>query len=152
MLEIARVGPTDADANALIQAHIERSRRYYPIASCHSYDAGALAEMGVVLYLGRAAGEAVCVGGYRPLDANCAEMKSVFTKKSARGNGYGLTLIRHLMSEARAAGYGTFCLETGSDDASAAARSVYEKLGFAYRGPFGSYSDDPLSAYMQVSL
>lgn len=151
-LEIVRANPTAPEIDALIRAHIARSRKYYPVESCHSYGGAELSELGVVLFAGRVNGHAVSIGGYIPLSDTAVEMKSVFTAKSARGKGYGLALVRHLMSEARDAGYLNFCLETGNDDASAAARAVYEKLGFQYRGPFGSYVEDPFSAFMQATL
>lgn len=43
-------------------------------------------------------------------------------------------------------------LETGSSDYFAAARSLYRSAGFAERGPFGAYADDPHSVFMELVL
>ena len=43
-------------------------------------------------------------------------------------------------------------LETGSRDASAAARRLYERVGFTYCPPFGSYVEDPESVFMTRHL
>ena len=43
-------------------------------------------------------------------------------------------------------------LETGSREASAAARRLYERAGFSYCAPFGAYVDDPMSVFMTRTL
>lgn len=151
-LTFGRADPSDPDVAALVQAHMARAEKYYPPEACHCYDTATLQDRGVVLFVARDAGAALAIGGYLPLDGTTAEMKSVFTSKAARGKGIGAAIVRHLIAEARAAGYQQIFLETGNDAASAAARAVYEKLGFSYRGPFGDYGEDPLSAYMEATL
>ncbi len=151
-LSITRAAVGDPEVDALVDAHVARSRKYYPVTSCHSYGRAALDDLGVTLYVGRVGGEAVTVGGLLPMNDGMVEMKSVFTAAHARGKGYGLAMVRHLIAEAKAAGHAQFLLETGSDDASAAARKVYEKLGFSYCPPFGAYTEDPLSVFMAKLL
>jgi len=151
-LDITPADVRDADVGALVDAHVARSRKYYPPTSCHSCEGSTLAELGVQLFVGRLGGEALVIGGLLPLSASSGEIKSVFTAKSARGRGYGRAMMDHLMTEARTQGMTQLFLETGSDDASAAARGVYKKLGFQYCPPFGSYTEDPLSVFMSTTL
>lgn len=151
-LKVTRANPEDPDVAALIAAHVARSLKYYPADVCHSFDVAELTEKAVVLFVGRDGDAAVAIGGYVALEPEIAEMKSVFTAKAARGKGYGRAMVEHLMAEARHAGFRMMLLETGNDAPSAAARAVYEGLGFRYRGPFGDYERDPFAAYMEVAL
>jgi putative acetyltransferase len=54
------------------------------------------------------------------------------------------------MAEAGGAGVELLRLETGI--ANHAALALYEKTGFKRRGPFGDYSLDPLSVFMERRL
>jgi putative acetyltransferase len=53
-----------------------------------------------------------------------------------------------ILDHARGAGLTRLSLETGSLEGSAAARRLYERAGFTYCPPFGSYADDPMSVFM----
>ena len=61
-------------------------------------------------------------------------------------------LLERIIEEARSSGLTSLYLETGSRDASAAAKTLYEKLGFAYCKPFGDYREDIESVFMIRSL
>ena len=151
-LIIEAADPTAPDVAALIEAHVARSRAHYPVTSCHSFEVAEIADAGIAMVVGRVGGEAVAIGGLADLGGGEGELKSMFTAQAARGRGYGRALVAHLIEMARSAGMTRLSLETGIDDASAAARAVYGKLGFSECGTFGSYSADPLSTYMTRAL
>lgn len=148
-LVIERADPVAPDIAALIAVHIERSRGYYPEESCHTYGPAEMAAEGVILFVGRIDGEAVSIGGLKPLGAACGEIKSMHTLKAWRGHGIGGRMVHRLLEEAREMGWAAVFLETGSDEASRRARAVYRKFGFETCPPFGAYQDDPLSVFMK---
>jgi GNAT superfamily N-acetyltransferase len=63
-----------------------------------------------------------------------------------------LTLLGHLVEVARRRGYESLSLETGTSDAFAAARSLYERSGFTRCAPFGEYTANPHSVCMRLLL
>ena len=74
------------------------------------------------------------------------------TADAHQGRGVGAALLQHLLQEARARGYRRLSLETGSADAFAPARRLYERHGFQYCGPFGDYVEDHWSRFMSLEL
>ena len=66
--------------------------------------------------------------------------------------GIGARMLEHLLAQARARGYRRLSLETGSAEAFAPARRLYERYGFVYCPPFGDYAEDPWSRFMSLRL
>ena len=80
-------------------------------------------------------GELLGVAALRELDSEHAEIKSMHTAAARRRQGVARALLSHLLAVARARGYRRISLETGSQDAFGAARSLYASEGFsALRG------------------
>jgi putative acetyltransferase len=61
-------------------------------------------------------------------------------------------VLGFLLDQARSRAGARVLLETGSEDYFAPARRLYERHGFAVRGPFADYTDDPNSVYMELAL
>ncbi|MCC1494702.1 GNAT family N-acetyltransferase [Cognatishimia sp. F0-27] len=148
----------DAGAEALIAAHHALMRAQSPEESCHVLDAAGLRRSGARLFVLRTGAGTVCaIGAFQPLDhvmpiAGAVELKSMHIAASHRGQGLGHALLTGLLDAARAAGATTVWLETGSESGFAAARALYERAGFAYCPPFGTYREDPLSVFMTRNL
>jgi len=68
------------------------------------------------------------------------------------GRGIGRAILRHILAEARRAGYSSVWLETGSTDPFMPALRLYESEGFIRCGPFADYTDDPFSVFMTLPL
>ena len=66
--------------------------------------------------------------------------------------GVGTRILEHLIGEARRRVYRRLSLETGSMDAFAPARRLYERFGFKECPPFADYRPDPYSVYMTLRL
>lgn len=148
-IAIEPADPSAPDIAALIATHIARSRSYYPEESCHTYGPSEMLAEGVLLFVVRVGGQAVAIGGLKPLGAEGCEIKSMHTLKAWRGHGIGRRMVAHLIEVASARGWPAVFLETGRDEASARARAVYSKLGFQECSPFGDHVDDPLSVFMR---
>jgi len=61
-------------------------------------------------------------------------------------------MVEHLLGVARDRGFTRVSIETGSQPAFAAARSLYASAGFEPCGPFGDYRPSPNSTFMTLSL
>ena len=82
--------------------------------------------------------------------AEQAELKRFFLRPAYRGQGLGRRLVQAIEAEARRRGCPRLMLETGVLQPDAIA--LYRGQGFGERGPFGSYTDDPLSVFMEKAL
>jgi len=78
------------------------------------------------------------------------ELKSMFCDPRHRGKGIAKALIAALEQEAKSREFDVIRLETG--ELLKEAVTLYTKLGFVRRGPFGDYADDPASVFMEKSL
>jgi putative acetyltransferase len=68
----------------------------------------------------------------------------------ARGLGVSKLVLAALEARAGCEGVRTLRLETGV--ANLAALGLYARAGFERRDPFGDYSADPLSVFMEKNL
>ena len=74
------------------------------------------------------------------------------TRSDLRGQGHGRRMLEHIMAEAGRRNYSALYLETGSMVGFLPARRIYEAYGFEYCSPFGEYTLDPNSVFMQRPL
>lgn len=151
-LAVERIAADDPALSEMIAVHAAQSDAAYPAASNHHQDGATLAAEGAVMFVAREAGRVVGMGGYKIIAPGEAEVKSMHVAETARGRGVAARLLETILDDARSAGVRQVFLETGSLDASAAARRLYERAGFAYCPPFASYRADPLSVFMTRAL
>jgi len=60
--------------------------------------------------------------------------------------------MEHIVEEAKRRSYRRLSLETGSMEAFAPARNLYQRYGFKVCGPFADYVEDPHSVFMTREL
>ncbi|HEX6994869.1 MAG TPA: GNAT family N-acetyltransferase [Gammaproteobacteria bacterium] len=126
--------------------------KLYPVESNHLESVAGLAAPNVAVF-GAYVGQKLvaCVASkVCEDDERYAEVKRLFVLESHRGAGIAQVLMRRVEDDARANGIFLVRLETGIKQP--AAIGLYEKLGYAARGPFGPYGDDPLSVFMEKRL
>ena len=70
----------------------------------------------------------------RPLDARTAEMKRLFLRPAARGQGVGRRLVEAVMAEAETIGYA--CLRLDTLPSMRTAIALYRELGFREIEPY----------------
>ena len=78
-LHFGPIAPDDPALAGLIARHAAESARHYPAESNHHLDGPALAAQGAILFAARRDldGPACAMGGYAPLSATEAEIKSM---------------------------------------------------------------------------
>lgn len=150
-----RSEPADQpDVTALIAELDAYQATLYPPESCYALDLHALSQAHVLFAVARTAdGRAVGCGAVvlaRPADAAPGELKRMYVQPAHRGGGTANRLLAWLEAEARARGCPGVMLETGIHQP--AALAFYARHGYARRGPFADYPDDPLSVFMHKNL
>ena len=141
--------PVRADVEALLRESRAMMAGLYPPESCHGLDLGAYERAEVTLFVARENGVAVGCGALQLHGDGSAEVKSMFVAPDARGRGVGRAILESIEAAVRGR-VSTLRLETGVKQLPAI--RFYEAAGFARRGPFGSYRDDPLSVFMEKLL
>lgn len=140
---------------ALLDEHLADMYATSPPESVHALPVEALRAPGISFWSAWTADELLGCGALKLLDGDlddAVELKSMRASRAARGRGVGTALLRHLLAEARAVGRRRVLLETGAEDYFAPARRLYARHGFRERPPFGDYTPDPNSVFMELDL
>jgi len=142
--------PDQPEVIALIAELDAYQDRLYPPESRHALDLSSLKQPHVLFAVARdAAGQAVGCAAV-VLGPDYGELKRMFVRPACRGQGAARRLLAALEAAALARGCELLMLESGPFQPEALA--FYAALGFARRGPYGSYRDDPLSVFMQKRI
>lgn len=148
-VEIIAGDPRDPAATGLLRASHLLMRSLFPAETNHYLSIDALAGPDIRFFVAKR-GEATIGCGALALREGYGEVKSMFVAPEARGAGVAGRILARIEQEARTAGLPLLRLETG--DKLATAHDLYERTGFAYRGPFGAYEDVPESVFMEKRL
>jgi len=143
---------TGFEIRALLETHFAALLASSPAESCHFLDFDGLNAPDVTFWsIWDGIALAGC-GALKALSSGQGEIKSMRTHADHLRNGAGAAMLKHIISQARQRGYVRLSLETGSSDAPAPARALYEAYGFAYCPPFGDYAEDPFSRFMTLAI
>jgi putative acetyltransferase len=139
--------PDQPDVHALIAELDSYLYSLYPAENVYALDVASLLHPNVLFAVVRdGSGEALGCGAV-VVTPEYGELKRMYVRPAARGQGLARRLIAALEEKASARGCSAFMLETGPTMPEALA--LYERMGYKYRGAFGDYPDDPLSVFMQ---
>ena len=133
-----------------LRKHLDNMHEVSPPESIHALDLAALRSPEITFWSAWEGDELLGCGALKALDARTGEVKSMRTATVHRGKGVGRGILEHIIREARRRAYEHLNLETGSQPEFAPARGLYTRYGFAYRGPFADYTDDPNSVFRQT--
>ena len=123
-----------------------------PPESVHALDLAALRKPDITFWSVWQGEELVGCGALKELNRLHGEIKSMRTASPHLRKGIASRLLAHILAEAQRRSYGWLSLETGSMEAFAPARNLYARFGFRQCGPFGTYVEDPNSAFMTREL
>ena len=141
-----------AEILALLDEHLADIARHSPPESVHALDVEELRATEVTVWTAWEGGELLGCGALKELDPRHGEIKSMRTAPAHLRRGVGARILEHLIEEGRRRSYRRLSLETGSMEAFAPARRLYERFGFEECPPFADYQRDPYSVYMTLTL
>ena len=142
--------PDQPDVISLIAELDAYQDSLYPPESRHVLDLESLKQSNVLFAVardgtGRAIGCAALVHY-----AQFGEIKRLYVQPRGRGHGVASKLLALLESRAIEHECKLLKLETGPYQPEALA--LYASAGYERRGPFGDYTNDPLSVFMQKRI
>ena len=149
-VSITEERPDTQDAQGLIEELEAHLATLYPRESRHGFSVEKLLREGVAFFVSRDEGRPAGCGGVMIVGDEYAEIKRMYVRPTFRGRGLGRLMLEHLIAHARAMGLGVVRLETGIHQGEAIA--LYESAGFRRIGPFGSYTDDPVSRCYEKAI
>lgn len=149
MIQIARTDPRDPDATALLHQSHALMQSLFPPEDNSFLSIDELCAPGIHFFGARFEDKLVGTAALAE-KTGYVEVKSMFVDEAARGKGVADSLMQQLIQEARALGAPMMLLETGN--VLAAAHRLYGRHGFQKRGPFGDYSQNTTSVFMEKAL
>ncbi|MCI0524505.1 MAG: GNAT family N-acetyltransferase [Acidobacteria bacterium] len=141
--------PASCEASKLIEQLDGYLTGLYPAESNHLLPVEALRQPDVTFLTANVDGRVAGCGAFVNR-GEYAEIKRMFVLPEFRGMKLGRRILEELEKIARASGLDLARLETGVHQSEALL--LYEKAGYCRRGPFGDYSEDPLSIFMEKKL
>jgi putative acetyltransferase len=149
-MTVAIESPDQPEVIALIAELDAYQDTLYPTESRHALGLTALKQPNVLFAVARDnAGRAVGCGAI-VLYPKFGEIKRMYVSPHGRGRGVAKKLLSLLESQAIGSDCKLLKLETGPYQHEALA--LYASAGYERRGPFGDYTNDPLSVFMQKYL
>ncbi len=151
-LEIQAADPAGAVAAALVDDFFAEIESRYPGFDPSRQPSAPLAaftpEAGGVFLVALRDGDAVACAGLQRLDGTTGEVRRVFVREAARGEGVARALLATLLDAARDLGYERVRLDTG--DRLPEARSLFLAFGFK---DIADYNGNPYAAHwMELPL
>lgn len=146
-MNIAFETPDQPEIIALIADLDAYQLTLYPPESVYALDLASLKQPNVLFAVARNADGAAVGCGAMVVTPEFAEVKRMYVRPEARGQGLARRVLSLLEQEAAQRGATQYALETGPLQPEAIA--LYERLGYQRCGPYGSYADDPLSVFMR---
>ncbi len=142
--------PDQPEVIALINELDAYQDTLYPPESRHYLDLDHLKQANTIFVVARTLGARAVGCGAIVLHSRYGEVKRMYVHPESRGRGIARQILEVLESAALSRGCQELMLETGPHQP--AALAFYGRSGYRLRGPFGAYTDDPLSVFMQKSL
>jgi putative acetyltransferase len=147
---IACESPDQPEVIALIAELDAYQDTLYPPESRYALDLASLKQPNVLFAVARDnTGQAIGCGAI-VLCPEFGELKRMYVSLRSRGQGVAKKLLALLESQAINSGCKLLKLETGPYQHEALA--LYASAGYERRGPFGDYTNDPLSVFMQKHI
>ncbi len=149
IVEVKPARATDLGPRALIEASHDLMRSLFPPEENHFLPIEALDAPDIRFFAAYDGATPLGCGALH-VKRGYGELKSVFVAEAARGRGVGAALLDRLERTARDEGLAFVRLETG--DLLASAHRLYARQGYVARGPFGDYTANGSSLFMEKRL
>jgi RimJ/RimL family protein N-acetyltransferase len=147
---IQAADPTNPEVRRLIDQLDAYQSTLYPALSLRLTPVELLQSPDVTFLVARVGNEIAGCGALVNRGGEYAELKRMYVLPHCRGLGIGRRLLAALESRAWYLSLRRVMLETGI--AQPEALRLYEKAGYQRRGPFGGYTEDGLTIFMEKEL
>ena len=137
---------------ALVAEHLADMHSSSPACHVHALAVDALRRPDVTFWSAWRGQDLCGCGALKELDGSAGEVKSMRTRPAFLRQGVGQALLDEILRTAQARRYERLCLETGTGPAFAAAHALYLRNGFRWCGPFGGYTANDFSVFMEKAL
>ena len=148
-ITITQGDPRDPQATALLKQSHALMESLFPPEDNHFLDISELCVPSITFFVARQGDTTLGTAALANKGAY-GEVKSMFVSPDARGLGLGMKLLATLEAHARATGLAAMKLETGS--LLHEAHALYAKGGFTLCDPFGDYTANSSSIFMEKTL
>jgi len=149
MIVLRQIDPTQADAADLIRQLDEYQESMYPPESNHLDSVDELSKTNVH-FLAAYIDSTICgIGAVKVLN-DYGEIKRLYVPGKYRGKGIAKKIVKELEKCLVKRSIFTARLETGIHQHEAI--DLYKKFGYSEIAPFGDYTEDPLSVFMEKKI
>ena len=149
MIEIRQVDPMQVEVIELIYQLDEYQESMYPSKSNHLDSIDELSKTNVNFLAAYGDSEICGIGAVRVLN-DYGEIKRLYVPEKYRGKGIAKEIVKELENCLDKRSIFTARLETGIHQHEAI--DLYKKLGYSEIAPFGDYTEDPLSVFMERKI
>ena len=149
MIVIRQVDPTRTEVIELIHQLDEYQNAMYPPESNQLDSIDELRQTNVIFIAAYDDSEIFGIGAVKVLE-DYGEIKRLYVPEKYRGKRIANEIVRELENCLVKRSIFTARLETGIHQHEAIA--LYKKLGYSEIAPFGNYTEDPLSVFMEKKI
>ena len=137
----------NSEVNELLIKHFIELRAASPKGSAHVLDIPGLKVPSIKFWSLWENDRLVGCGALKFLDNEHGEFKSIRIHNNFRHQGNGVSVINHLINEAKKLNIKKLSIETGAGDFFKPARKLFIRSGFKTCEPFAHYEEDINSVY-----
>ena len=140
------------EVHKLLIKHFIELRAASPEGSAHVLDIPGLQDKSIKFWSLWNNDMLMGCGALKFLDKEHGEFKSIRIHDNFRRKGNGISVINHLINEAKKLNINKLSIETGAGDFFKPARKLFKQCGFEICGPFAHYKEDINSVYFTKTL
>jgi putative acetyltransferase len=136
------------EVNELLIKHFIELRAASPEGSAHVLDIPGLKVPSIKFWSLWENQKLMGCGALKFLEKGHGEFKSIRIHDNFKKKGNGISVINHLIAEAKKLEISRLSIETGAGDFFIPARKLFKKCGFEPCKPFAHYKEDINSVYL----
>ena len=140
------------EVHELLTKHFVELRAASPEGSAHVLDIPGLQDKSIKFWSLWNKDMLMGCGALKFLDKEHGEFKSIRIHDNFRRKGNGISVINHLINEAKKLNINKLSIETGAGNFFKPARTLFKQCGFEVCGPFAHYKEDINSVYFTKTL
>ncbi|MEH6660978.1 MAG: GNAT family N-acetyltransferase [Parasphingorhabdus sp.] len=136
----------------LLAAHLAGMQENSPANSVYALNLSGLQSPDVSVWTAWDGDQLMGIGALKQLSASAGEIKSMRTDSRYLRRNVGLSILDHIIAEARSRSYVRLSLETGSGEGFEPALNLYRKRGFTNGEAFADYVASDFNQFMHLEL